>query len=88
MTSIKRPLYWLVRGCSEMRFGSNLESEKLRMRLAAVVKWYEMGILSQSKAAEVAGLSRSEFLGALARFGVSPFQYSAEKIVAEVRSQG
>ncbi len=53
------------------------------MRLAAAVKWYEMGILSQSKAAEVAGISRSEFLGALARFGISPFQYGAEEIVAE-----
>lgn len=29
------------------------------MRLAAAVKWYEMGIISQEKAAEVAGLSRS-----------------------------
>ncbi|MGC8947442.1 MAG: UPF0175 family protein [Anaerolineae bacterium] len=54
------------------------------MRLAAAVKWYEMGLLSQSKAAEVAGISRSEFLIALARFRVSPFQYSAEEIVAEV----
>lgn len=57
------------------------------MRLAAAVKWYEMGILSQSKAAEVAGISRSEFLSALARFGVSPFQYSAEEIVAEVGNE-
>lgn len=88
MTSIKRPVYWLVRGFSEMRFESNLESENyLRMRLAAAVKWYEMGILSQSKAAEVAGISRSEFLSALVRFGVSPFQYSAEEIVAEVRGE-
>ncbi|MBC8263358.1 MAG: UPF0175 family protein [Anaerolineales bacterium] len=54
------------------------------MRLTAAVKWYEMGRLSQAKAAEVAGLSRSEFLTALARFGVSPFQYDADEIVAEV----
>ena len=54
------------------------------MRLAAAVKWYEMGRLSQAKAAEVAGLPRSEFLTALARFGVSPFQYDADEIVAEV----
>ncbi len=53
------------------------------MRLAAAVKWYEMRILSQAKAAEVAGLSRGEFLTALARFGVSPFQYNADEIVAE-----
>ncbi len=54
------------------------------MRLAAAVKWYEMRTLSQAKAAEVAGLSRGEFLTALARFGVSPFQYDADEIIAEV----
>jgi predicted HTH domain antitoxin len=54
------------------------------MRLAAAVKWYEMRRISQAKAAEVAGLSRSEFLAALAQFDVSPFQYNADDIVAEV----
>lgn len=56
------------------------------MRLAAAVKWYEMHTLSQAIAAEVAGLSRGEFLTALARFGVSPFQYDADEIIAEVLS--
>jgi len=55
------------------------------MRLAAAVKWYEMGIISQEKAAEVAGLSRSDFIFSLARFGVSPFQYTAEDIETELR---
>jgi predicted HTH domain antitoxin len=55
------------------------------MRLAAAVKWYELGILSQSKAAEVAGISRSEFLASLSRFQVSPFQYSADEIANEVK---
>jgi predicted HTH domain antitoxin len=53
------------------------------MRLAAV-KWYEVRLVSQSKAAEVAGVSRIEFLNALQRFGVSPFQYAADEIVEEV----
>jgi predicted HTH domain antitoxin len=43
------------------------------MRLAAAVKWYELGMISQSKAAEVAGISRQAFLEALARFKVSSF---------------
>ena len=53
------------------------------MRLAAAAKWYELGLVSQAKAAEIAGLSRAEFLTALARFGVSPFQYEADEIVRE-----
>jgi predicted HTH domain antitoxin len=53
------------------------------MRLAAAVKWYETQTLSQGKAAEVAGLSRSEFLVALSRYGVSAFQYSADEVIRE-----
>lgn len=56
------------------------------MRLAAAVKWYETEQISQSKAAEVAGISRAEFLAALARFGVSPFQITADELIAEVNN--
>jgi predicted HTH domain antitoxin len=55
------------------------------MRLAAAFKWYEMGIISQEKAAEVAGVSRSDFIFSLARFEVSPFQYTADEIEKELR---
>ena len=54
------------------------------MRLAAAVKWYEMGKLSQSKAAELTGLSRQEFLEALYRFNVSPFQVTPEELQEEM----
>jgi predicted HTH domain antitoxin len=54
------------------------------MRLAAAVKWYEMQRVSQAKAAEIAGLSRAEFLTELAHFGVSPFQYEADEVIQEV----
>jgi predicted HTH domain antitoxin len=53
------------------------------MRLAAAVKWYELKLLSQERASRIAGLSRAAFLDALGRFGVSPFQYSAEEILEE-----
>ena len=53
------------------------------MRLAAAVKWYELGLISQAKAAEIAGVSREEFLKALQRFGVSPFQVTPEELEAE-----
>jgi predicted HTH domain antitoxin len=54
------------------------------MRLAAAVKWYELGLLSQSKAAEVAGISRHEFLDALSRFKVSPFQTTPDELAREL----
>lgn len=52
--------------------------------IAAVVKWYEVGMISQSKAAEIAGISRQEFLAALNRFEVSPFQTTAEELEEEL----
>jgi predicted HTH domain antitoxin len=55
------------------------------MRLAAAVKWYEMGVLTQGKAAEVAGLSRARFITELARYGVSPFQETASEILEATR---
>ena len=53
------------------------------MRLAAAVKWYEMGIMSQGKAAELAGLSRAGFINSLARFNASPFQDTAQELAEE-----
>jgi predicted HTH domain antitoxin len=44
------------------------------LRLMAAAKLYETGSLSQERAAELAGISRQEFLVQLSRLGVSPFQ--------------
>jgi predicted HTH domain antitoxin len=54
------------------------------MRVAAAVKWYELGEVSQGKAAEMAGLSRSGFIDALSRYQVSVWQYSAEELEQEL----
>ena len=54
------------------------------MRVAGAVKWYENSVISQGKAAEIAGLSRAEFINALNQFKVLPFQYYADEIVEEV----
>jgi len=54
------------------------------MRLAAAVKWYETQQVSQAKAAEIAGVSRAEFLSALARFEVTPFQLTSDELIREI----
>lgn len=59
---------------------TNRESFAREMLLAACAKWYELGLVSQSKAAEVAGVSRQEFMSALLKFNVSPFQESISDI--------
>ncbi|MEM9007508.1 MAG: UPF0175 family protein [Cyanobacteria bacterium P01_F01_bin.86] len=54
------------------------------LRIAAAVKWYEVGMVSQSKASEIAGISRQAFLDALNRFEVSPFQITPDELEAEL----
>jgi predicted HTH domain antitoxin len=56
------------------------------MKIAAAVKWYELGEISQGKAAEIAGLNRIEFMDILIRYKVSPFQYTAEELAEEIAS--
>lgn len=55
------------------------------MRIAAAVKWYEIGKVSQGRAAEIAGLTRSAFIDALSRYKVSPFQYTEDELIEELR---
>lgn len=44
------------------------------LRILAAVKLYELGRLSSGRAAELAGMSRVEFLLSLGRYKVFPFE--------------
>jgi len=55
-----------------------------QMRIAAAVKWYEMGKVSQDKAAEISGLSRAEFIDALSEAQVSPLQITSGSLDEEL----
>ena len=44
------------------------------MRVLAAIKLYELGRLSSGRAAELAGMSRVEFLLTLERYKVFPFE--------------
>jgi predicted HTH domain antitoxin len=54
------------------------------MRLAAAVQWYSERRISQGKAAEIAGLSRAEFLEALRRRRVSALQLDTDELEGEL----
>lgn len=60
-------------------FGSGDDGSR-SILAAAVVKWFELGRVSQGKASEILGLSRAEFLELLASYRVSAWQYSAAEL--------
>ncbi|WP_082127372.1 UPF0175 family protein [Calothrix sp. 336/3] len=54
------------------------------MRIAAAVKWYELGEISQRKAAEIAGLSCSEFMDALSRYKTASLSYVPDRLGSDI----
>lgn len=55
------------------------------IRLMAALKMFELGKVSSGKAAELAGMSRIEFLETCGRYRVSPFNYSPEEVEEELK---
>jgi predicted HTH domain antitoxin len=62
----------------------SLEEFVRGMHLAAAVHWYERGEISQEKAAQIAGLDRTDFLRALAREQVDAFVVDVEDLSHEL----
>jgi predicted HTH domain antitoxin len=54
--------------------------------LLAAIKLFELGRLSSGRAAQLAGISRVEFLNILGRYQVSPFALSPEELAQDVRN--
>ena len=53
------------------------------VRLAAAVEWYRRGLISQGRAAEIAGVPRADFINALAERRVDVVQLDAEDLSRE-----
>jgi predicted HTH domain antitoxin len=54
------------------------------MRLAAAMHWYARGEISQEKAAQIAGLDRTDFLLVLAREQTDAFVVDFEDLEREI----
>ena len=58
-----------------------------QVRLMAALKMFELGKISSGKAAELAGMSRVEFLDACGRYRVSVFNYAPGELEKELQSE-
>jgi predicted HTH domain antitoxin len=54
------------------------------LRLAAAMHWYQLGRISQERAASVAGLDRTDFLLALARERLDVFKVDLDELKREL----
>ena len=62
-----------------------LEEASGALRMAAAVKFYELGRLSSGAAAQLAGVGRVVFLSRLADYGVNTFDLTEEQLESETR---
>ena len=51
--------------------------------LGLAILWYDRGLISQGRGAEIAGLTRAEFIDELGRSNVSAIQTSVAELRAE-----
>jgi predicted HTH domain antitoxin len=54
------------------------------VRLAAAIDWYSRGLISQGRAAEVAGIPRADFIDALAARKIEVVQVDLEALDREL----
>lgn len=57
------------------------------MRLAAAIHWYSQGTISQGKAAEIAGVSRAEFLEELFHRKIPAIQVTLDELRQELSGE-
>ena len=55
-----------------------------KLRQSAATLWYQQGLISQERAAEVAGLDRTDFLQRLASEEIEVFHVDFEKLEQEL----
>ena len=53
------------------------------LKLAAAIHWYGRGLMSQERAAELAGMNRRDFLHTLAHAGVDVFVVDDDSLARE-----
>jgi predicted HTH domain antitoxin len=57
------------------------------LRLAAAVHWYSLDLISQERAAQLAGLDRTDFILALSREGVDGFAVDMNSLRRELADE-
>ena len=72
---------------SGFEYAVHLSKEEMEqhIRLMAALKMFELGKVSSGKAAELAGMTRVEFIETCGRYHVSAFNYTPEELEKELK---
>lgn len=62
------------------------ETLSQELRILAAVKLFELGKLSSGRAAQLAGMSRVQFLMSLGRYQVCPFSLTTEDLEHDINN--
>ncbi len=68
----------------QLNFPSTIEQSDEELRLFIAAKLYENGILTSGQAAELAGLSKREFIQLIGNYNVSVFSTSVADLESDI----
>ncbi|MEQ1923588.1 MAG: UPF0175 family protein [Pyrinomonadaceae bacterium] len=64
----------------ELQFPENVRITDAEIKMIVAARLFDLGELSSGQAADLAGITKREFIESVGRYGVSIFQYSAEEL--------
>jgi predicted HTH domain antitoxin len=64
----------------ELKLPESVKITEDEIRMIVAARLFDLGELSSGQAAELAGITKREFIESVGRYGVSIFQYSAEEL--------
>ncbi len=68
----------------ELNLPDSVKITDSEIRMIVAARLFDVGELSSGQAAELAGITKREFIESVGRYGVSIFQYSAEELREDI----
>lgn len=73
-----------MNGTVELTLPKGVKISDAELKMVVAAKLFEMGELSSGQAAEMAGITKRQFLESVGNYGVSIFQYDADELRADL----
>lgn len=71
----------------ELQLPENVMISENEIKMIVAARLFDLGELSSGQAAELAGITKREFIESVGRYGVSIFQYSSEELDRDLARQ-